>query len=287
MVLFWIKESFKLIGRAKSSFFLSLFSMCISVMLITASLLSVVLSRHFQNNLKKNFSINIFLKDDATQSSTSSLRDYLDKNKYTNTVKYISKEEAADIFVKETGEDFRKLLDYNPMPASYVVTLKPVYVKKDSLDKIINSFSEQQGVDDVVFRQDFVYKVLDIISTVQKYIFIFTGILIFISVYIVFSTVKLITKSKYDELETMKLVGAKLSTIKMPIILNAVFIGLVAGIISVSLTALSAYYLGRTEYLQRIITMYNGLFAVFIFAVGPLIGWMVSVFSLRKITLKI
>ena len=73
----------------------------------------------------------------------------------------------------------------------------------------------------------------------------------------------------------------------MPIIFNAVFIGLVAGIISVSLTAFTAYYLGKTAYLHRIITMYNGLFAVVVLAIGPLIGWIVSVFSLRKITLKI
>ena len=287
MILFWIKESFKLIGRAKSSFFLSLLSMCISVMLIALSLMSVEVSHYYQNNLKMNLGINIFLKDDAHQNNLNSLRKFLKDSKYINTVKYISKEKAADIFVKETGEDFRKLLDYNPLPASYLVTLKPEYVSKDSLNKITSILSKQQGVDEVVFRQEFIYKLLDLISGIQKYIFIFTGILIFISVYIVFSTVKLITKSKYDELETMKLVGAKLTTIKMPIIINAVFIGTIAGIITVATISGVAYYFGKLSYLHRIFELQKGLFIVLIVLIGPVIGCIVSVFSLRKITLKI
>ena len=287
MIFFWIKESFKLIGRAKSSFFLSLFSMCISVMLIIVSLLSIELSGRYRDNLKKNLSINIFLKDDASKDDINSLNKYFGSSRYINSAKYISKEEAATIFVKETGEDFRKLLDYNPLPASYLVTLKPDFVRKDSLNKITALFSKMPGVDEVVFRQEFIYKLLDIISRIQKYIFIITGILIFISIYIVYSTVKLITKSKYDELETMKLVGAKLSTIKMPIILNAVFIGLVAGIISAGIIAAAGIYLDKITYLQSIVEVQNGLPLILILLIGPVIGWFVSIFSLRKITLKI
>lgn len=287
MILFWIKESFKLIGRAKSSFFLSLLSMCISVMLIALSLLSVEVSHYYQKDLKRHLNINIFIKDGASKKDLASLGKFLKDSKYINTEKFISKEEAANIFVSETGEDFRKLLDYNPLPASYLVTLRPEFVSKTALNKIVALFSRQPGVDEVVFRHKFIYKLLDMIGGVQRYIFIFTGILILVSVYIVFSTVKLITKSKYGELETMKLVGAKLSTIKMPIILNAVFIGTVAGIITTVSISGAAYYLGKLSYLKRLFEMQSGLFLLMILLIGPVIGWIVSLFSLRKITLKI
>jgi len=287
MILFWIKESFKLIGRAKSSFFLSLISMSISVMLIAASLLSIELSNHFQNNLKRNLSINIFLKDNLTGNTLSDLKTYFRKSKYTNTVKYISKEEAAKRFINETGQDFRKLLNYNPLPASYLVTLKPSYVEKDSLKKIISNYSKLTGVDEVVFQQEFVYNLLDYLNRIQKYIFLITAVLIFISIYIVYSTVKLITKSKYNELEIMKLVGAKLSTIKMPIIINASFTGLISGIISVAVISGVGYYLGKLVYLHRLFNLRNGLFVLLILLIGPVIGFIISVLSLRKITLKI
>ena len=287
MVLFWIKESFKLIGRAKSSFILSLLSMSISVMLIAASLLSIELSNHFQNNLKRNFSINIFLKENLSSGDLNNLQANLKESNYINTIKFISKEEAADKFIKETGEDFRKLLDYNPLPASYLITLKPAYVEKDSLKKIVKKFSALNGVDEVVYQQDFIYKLLDFLNRIQMYIFIVTGILVFVSIYIVFSTVKLITKSKYEELETMKLVGAKLSTIKIPIILNAMFIGFIAGLISVAVFSGFGYYLGKVIYLYKFLNLRNGFFVIAILLIGPVIGFIVSAFSLRKITLKI
>jgi len=287
MIIFWIKEAFKLIGRAKSSFILSLISTSISVLLITASLMSIELSNHFQNKLKQNVSINIFLKDSLPNSEIRRLKADLNNTVYINTLKYIDKKEAADTFIKETGEDFRKILDYNPLPASFLITLKEGYVEKDSLSNIISSLSNLKGVDDVVFQQEFVYKLLSFLNKVKKYIFIITAVLFLISLYIVYSTIKLITKSKYEEMETMKLVGAKLSTIKMPIVLNSIFIGLFAGLISFGLFAVIFYYFGNIFDIHRLIEYKNGIYIIVLFALGPVIGIIVSLFSLRKINLKI
>ncbi len=287
MIIFWIKEAFKLIGRAKSSFVLSLISTSISVLLITASLISIQLSNQFQNKLKQNISINIFLKDSLSDSAINRLQTKLKSTSYINTLKYIDKKEAAATFIKETGEDFRKILDYNPLPASFLITLKEGYVDKDSLNNITSSLSNLKGVDDVVFQQAFVYKLLSFLNRIKKYIFIITAVLFFISLYIVYSTVKLITKSKYEEMETMKLVGAKLSTIKMPIVLNSIFIGIFAGIISLIVFFLIFNYFGNIIDVRKIIDSKNAAYLAVLFATGPVIGIIVSLFSLRKINLKI
>ena len=287
MIIFWLKESFKLIGRAKSSFFLSLISTSISVCLIAISVISIQLSDHFQKALKRNVSINIFLKDSLSGASISQLQKTLKNKSYINSVKYIDKDQAAKNFIKETGEDFEKVLDYNPLPASFLITLKDNFVERDSLNKVVNLISQIPGVDDVVFQQEFVYKLLTILNRVKKYIFMITAILLLISLYIVYSTVKLITKSKYEELETMKLVGAKLSTIKMPIILNSILIGLFAGIISLVVFSFIIYYFGSVIDLQRFLNFRSGLYILILLTVGPVIGIIVSAFSLRKITLKI
>ena len=218
---------------------------------------------------------------------TELLKFQLDTKNYVSSIIYISKDEAARNFIKETGEDFRKLLDYNPLPASYQISLKDNYVEKDSLNKIVASLSRLSGVDDVVFQQDFVYGILSQVDKVKKYIFVITAILFFIAVYIVYSTIKLIIRSKYDELETMKLVGAKLSTIKMPIILNGIIIGLLAGIISLVVLYSLFSYFGNLIELKRIINFKGGLYIPAALLIGPVIGSMVSVISLRKITLKI
>ena len=287
MINFWLREAFKLIGRAKSSFILSLISTSISVFLIAASLITIQLSNELQRKITTNLNINVFLKDTLKSNDISKLKSDLADKKYINKILYINKNQAAQNFIKETGEDFRKILDYNPLPASFLITLKESYVQRDSMNKIVNTISKMSGVDEVVFQKEFVYKVLSYLNKIKKYIFIVTAILFLISIYIVFSTMKLITKSKYEELETMKLVGAKLSTIKMPIILNGIIIGILSSIISLAGFYFLIYNFSSLIEFQKLININSQFYVLFLLAIGPLIGAVVCIFSLRKITLKV
>ncbi len=287
MFFFWIKESFKLIGRAKSSFFLSLISMSISVTLIASSMVLIRVSNKLQSKIKDNLNINVFLNNDVNNENVSNIRKKLQTEVYLKKLNYIDKQQAAQNFINQTGEDFRKILDYNPLPASFSITLKENYVQKDSLDKIIKQISNFEGVDEVVFQQKFAYQILNDLANLKQYVFIITAVLLLISLYIVYSTVKLITRSKYKEMETMKLVGAKLSTIKIPIVLNAALVGFFAGIVSLGLIGLFIFRFKNTTTFTYLFSIHDLVYLAMLLIVGPLIGILVSIFSLRKVTLKI
>ena len=287
MINFWLREAFKLISRAKSSFFLSLISTSIAVFLIAASLITIQLSNELQRKITTNVNINVFLKDSLKTSGISELKESLSKKKYISKILYIDKNQAAKNFIKETGEDFRNILDYNPLPASFLITLKEGFVERDSMNKIVNSISKMNGVDEVVFQKEFIYKVLSWLNKIKKYIFIITVILFFISIYVVYSTMKLITKSKYEELETMKLVGAKLSTIKMPIILNGIIIGIISSFISLAAFYILIYNFSSLVEFQKLINIDYQIYILLLLAIGPVISALICIFSLRKITLKV
>lgn len=287
MISFYLKEMLRSIRRAKSSFFLSLTSMVIAMLLIIGSVMTIQISADFQRELKNNISINIFLKENLTKEESASVEKEIKQKNFVNTVKYIDKEEAAEKFIKETGEDFRRILDYNPLPASFAVTLKEMYVEPDSLNKIIPVFSKLDGVDEVVFQQEYVKKVLTYLTTFKKYLFIITAILSLISVYIVYSTVKLVTGMKMEEMETLKLVGAKLSTIKIPIILNGMLIGFIASLISIMIFLLYITYIDKYINLLKIFNLRNEYYFTGVLLLGPFIGFIVSIFTLKKVTLKI
>jgi cell division transport system permease protein len=287
MISYYLKETLRSIKRAKSSFFLSLTSMVIAMLLIVGSVMTIQISADFQRDLKNNISVNIFLKENLTKEESASIEKEIKQKDFVNTVKYIGKEEAADKFIKETGEDFRRILDYNPLPASFSVTLKEKFVEPDSLNRIIPVFSQLKGVDEVVFKQEYVKKILTYLSTFKKYLFIITAILFLISVYIVYSTVKLVTGMKMEEVETMKLVGAKLSTIKIPIILNGILIGFIASLISIIIFFLYITYIDKYINLLKIFNLRNEYYFTGVLLLGPFIGFVVSIFTLKKVTLKI
>jgi len=287
MILFWIKEAFKLIARSKFSFLLALVSITLSVILITMSVFIIRSSNYFEKQLKRSIVISVFIKENFTPDELEESKNQLQHQNFLASYEYVSKEQAAEIFIKETGEDFRKILDYNPLPASFNIKLKDEYTGRDSIKNIITKLSGFDWSSEVVFRQDFYHKILSYIDQAKIYIFSLTGIILIVSLYLVYSTVRLILNSKYSELETMKFVGAKLSTIKMPIILNSAITGIFAGFIALGIIMAAYYYLRK--YFPSIdeIIVNKPEFIVMLLALGPIIGIIVTIISLRKISLKI
>jgi cell division transport system permease protein len=286
-MFFSVKEAFRLISRAKASFVLSLLSLSISVILITASVALIQTSQFIQSKIKENVSINLFLQDNLATARIAEIKSELQKSKYIRSVNFINKEKAAEIFIKETGEDFRQLLDYNPLPASYTVTLKAEYFDKDSLHSIISLLSRIKGVEDVSFKDQFIYKLISLMDDIKKYIFIATAIIFFISLYVVYSTVRLIISAKFEELETMKLVGAKLSTIKFPIIINSLIVGILSGIVSLAIFILFISVIGDYISTLSFLGTSKYFYLLLILLTGPLLGLLVSIVTLRRLSLKI
>ena len=287
MILFWLKEAFKLIARSKFSFLLALTSITLSVILITISVFIIRVSNHFEDQLKSNIVISVFIKDAITNNEIENIKTELSQLEYLSSFEFITKDKAAEIFIKETGEDFRKILDYNPLPASFNLKLKNEYAIRDSIKKVIKNLSGYQWSDEVIFRQDFYQKILNYIDQAKVYVFALTGLIFLVSLYLVYSTVRLILNSKYSELETMKFVGAKLSTIKMPIILNSALTGLLSGFIALGIIWVLYFYV--KDFLITIDTVFPNKieFIVVLLALGPIIGITVTILSLRKISLKI
>lgn len=287
MIFFWFKEAFKLIARSMFSFLLALTSITLSVILITISVFIIRFSNHFEDQLKRNIIISVFIKDNITTAEIDNIKTELSQLKYLSSSEFIDKNKAAEIFIKETGEDFRKILDYNPLPASFNLKLKIDYANRDSIKIIIKNLSAYKWSDEVIFRQDFYQKILMYIDQAKVYVFGLTGLIFLVSLYLVYSTVRLILNSKYSELETMKFVGAKLSTIKMPIILNSAIIGLLAGLIALGI--IWVLYIYAKEFLLSIdnIIPTKIEFIGLLLLLGPAIGIFVTILSLRKISLKI
>ncbi|MEP0861242.1 MAG: hypothetical protein HRF52_07360 [Ignavibacterium sp.] len=285
---FVLKETIKLILRSKLNFFLNLISLTLCVLLILLSFYLIRASKFLQEYVQQNISLNIFIKDSVSDDLLNNFSEQLKNQPFTSKIEFISKEKAAEIFLKETGEDFRKILDYNPLPASYTLYLKNEYTNKDSLKKVINTIQQEAIVTEVVSKMEFLQKIIAFSEKVKLYIFMFTGFMLLVSIYLVYSTVKLIMNSKYEELETMKLVGAKLSTIKLPIIFNIILVGLLSGAISILISfSVISYFNIEYNLLLKMTGFDFRLFIVLILLIGPFIGSIVTTVALRKISLRV
>lgn len=286
MILFSIKEALKSIKRNKLSFILSLITSTVSLILISASLSIILFSQEFKTKLTDQLVVNVFLKSSINELEKSNIETNLNQLNCIKSIKFIDKNQALNIFIKETGDDFRKILDYNPLPESYSVKFDENYYDKDSLFAIIKNIKNNEGVDDVVYEADLTNSVITTLNSVRKYVYTITIILLIISIYIVYSTLKIIINSRQEELEIMKLVGAKIHTLKIPILLNALIIGILSLLFSFGIFYLIERYLVLTALTELIIKNYFIYIAVLIIA-GPILNISVSIFALKNIKLKL
>jgi cell division transport system permease protein len=287
MFFFYIAEAFRSIKSAKSSFILTTISLTISVLLILFSYIALQLSDYYSSSLKSSIKINVFIKESFTQSEQEKLVGELHNKIYSDSVEFISKDKAAEQFINETGEDFRKILDYNPLPASFVVKISETYAHSDSLNFIIKDLSGLESVDEVVFKEGFIYKLLNYIDTVKVYLFLLTFLVSIVALYLVYATIRLIVNSRMVDFETMKLVGAKLSTIKIPVIFNGLLAGIFAGVFSYMIFLFFKKQLLVFEALEMIFTRNLSEYLLIMFMTGPVLVFIVSVVTLRKVSLKI
>ena len=287
MIFFHIREAFKSISRAKASFILTFISLGIAVVLIIASVAAVQLSNLLEKKLKDNINLNIFIKGNTNANEIQSFKEELENFKFIRSVNFISKEQAAETFINETGEDFREILSYNPLPASFVVTLNFDEVTSDSLHLVADQIASFEWVDEVVFKNSFVYKVFYYIDKSKLYLAIVTVLFFLIALYLVYTTIRLITNARMRELETMKLVGAKLSTIKIPIILNGVIAGLLSGILAFAAFWFLFTKVSSFSLIVDLIEQHGYLYILLLLVTGPALSFLVTVYALRKITLKI
>jgi cell division transport system permease protein len=187
---------------------------------------------------------------------------------------------------EKTGEDFFNVLEKNPLPASFAIKLNPDSVSYQSIKSIIATLKEIKGVDEVVYDYSLTLKVLNYLNESKKIIYFLGGFLILLSIYLVYSNNRLMLSSRLDQYNTMKLVGAKLSAIKVPILLNGIVMGLIAALLCIGLYFLAINLIAkfyRSFQMEEINYYLIGI----TLALGILLGFIGSFLSTLKISLKI
>ncbi len=286
MFLYYLKETFNSLFRAKFASLLIILTTTVAILFVTFSIALVAFSNTINKKLKENIKISLFLNDTLTQAQTKKVGEKVFSNLFVNSYKYVSKKEALEKMKKKTGEDFLDVLEKNPLPASFDVKLNPDSVTYQSIESIIKTLKKIKGVDEVVYDYSLTLKVLNYLNKSKQVIYFLGGFLILLSIYLVYSNNRLMLSSRLDQYNTMKLVGAKLSTIKAPILLNGILMGLIAALLCIGLYFLAINLIAKF-YRSFPMGNLNYYFIGITLLLGILLGFIGSFLSTLKISLKI
>ncbi|XWN34743.1 MAG: permease-like cell division protein FtsX [Roseivirga sp.] len=198
--------------------------------------------------VKENVKIQVYLHKNISESESIrvsqllSKQDFVYKQNGYAQVKFFSKEDAAQEFIRATGEQFLRVLDDNPLRDVYVVSIAPSYQSATQLQAIKEEIEAMSGVFEVDYVEDFVTSINNNIAKLGTVLAIFAVILLVVVSVLINNTIRLAVYSQRFLIRSMNLVGATAAFIRRPFLARAVLIGLIAGTVADLLLLLLLHY---------------------------------------------
>lgn len=214
------------------------FSIFLSLVVVGLFGLLFIHANKLTSVIKENIEVQVYLKKGISDNQriqvqkTLSSKDYIAKKSDELQIRFVSKEEAAEEFIQETGEDFTNFLGDNPLRDAYVINIGSESQSTEALQNIKDEIQNMTGVFEVVYVESLVESINKNLTKISLALLAFAAILILIVVLLINNTIKLALFSQRFLIRSMQLVGAKAGFIQKPFLLRSVWNGLTAGILA-------------------------------------------------------
>jgi cell division transport system permease protein len=240
------------------------------------------------DRLRESVVIHVMLAGGLSDEQKTELRAAIETHEVARAVTYVSKEEAAERFIAESGEDFTAFLGddpaANPLPDSFEVGLAARGSEDGVIGAFVSSVEALPGVDEVVYQRGVVEQIGTNLGKFNLVLMLFGGALLVISLILLNNTIRMTIIARRRVINTMKLVGATAGFIMRPFAASAVLQGLGAGLISTGMFALLVF--GLREGVPEIgfITdnVLPGVIAGGMVVMGVVISLLFTVLSVNK-----
>jgi cell division transport system permease protein len=231
-IRYLIKEGFSGFERAKLSMVSAIVTITISLLLLSCFTILFLNANSVVESLRDKVEMEAFLTENLSPELIVEAKERIASIIGVREIKFISKEEAATIFKEEFGEDIYKVLNFNPLPPSVKVYLKPLYRTSAAASVVYDSVRAVKGVEDVIYRKTLL-EMLD--KQAMSLLWLMFGIGVFVtisSVFLVANTIRLAIYAKRTIIQTMKLIGATRGFIRTPFLIEGLVQGLIGGVAS-------------------------------------------------------
>ena len=217
------------------------FSVIISITLVLffVGILGLFLlnTKSLASHFKEQIVMTVYLKDSAKDIEITQMQKKIQLNSSTKRVQFKSKEEAAEEYARDIGEDFVEFLGFNPLLNSIDIYFNAEYVNALSLNQTKTEIEISDFVAEVVYDQPLVTLLEKNIERISFVLLISTALFVVIALLLINSSIRLSIYSKRFVIKTMQLVGATKSFIRRPFILSHLSLGIISSFLA--LTALN------------------------------------------------
>ncbi|MCL5675852.1 MAG: ABC transporter permease [Patescibacteria group bacterium] len=184
--------------------------------------------------------VTAFLKDSTTKDQAGGIMQKLEETNKTASVKYISKEDALNIYKQQNKNDplLLEMVSASILPASIEVSAKEI----GDLNSLSDILKKETGVDEVVFQKDVVDTLVRWTTALRTIGVVFIAFLAAMATLVILTIIGMRISSRKEEIEIMRLVGASSWYIRWPFIFEGMFYGAMGAVFAWALSYGLLYY---------------------------------------------
>ncbi|HEX5456465.1 MAG TPA: permease-like cell division protein FtsX [Candidatus Saccharimonadales bacterium] len=224
---------------------LSIAATAVMVVTLTIVLFSIIVNATFTNtinDINAKIDISVYLKDSVTEQQRTGLINELKSLPNVKSVNFKSKETVLDEYKEANKGNVDLLLAIsqtdNPLPAT--IQVKPIDpLQIDNIKTILEEPKNEALQSDPTSysgdRKEAIDKITHATAFFRRAVFV--GIIVFavISMLIIFNTIQMAIFNRRDELQIMRLLGARPWYIRGPFIVETMIYGIVAAVVSIAI----------------------------------------------------
>lgn len=287
---YFLSEGFKNVFKNKKSTISCLGIMCVTMLMFGVFFAIGKNITHIVSNLEDAQAIRVNIQNDTSEEDVVKMRDQILAIDGVADAKRKTKQDAFNEMKSKLEGYTSSMEGIEPdfLFDSYIVTLTDLDMN-DSVQEQISKLPHFRSITSS-------NQTINTLSTVGKWIRIFTGtilvVLILISIFIIANTIKLTVHARRKEISIMKYVGATNSFIRAPFMIEGIIIGIMSS--AISLGIVGALYnwgtikMAQSETIQKIgvnMLQFKDLFSSILIVyiiLGVGIGIIGSRISMRK-----
>ena len=200
------------------------------------------------------YEFQVFFSEDVDNIRAAELVDQIGAIEGIKFASLITKEEAADIFQREFGENIFDLLEENPLPPGSVLKLQQPKDGRIDVNPIIKQIELVEGVDEVRYQGR-------LISLIERYyegffaaVTALAATILFGTVILISNTIRLSIYARRDFIRILKLVGATDRFVRFPFMIEGILEGFFGSLVA---AAVSYGFVEGSNYFLSLFTQYR------------------------------
>ena len=216
------RESLKSISRNGWMTFASVSAVTVTLLLVGVFVMIMMNLNKVADDLEKDVEIKVYVELTADEAAITKLEQDIKDTTGIEEVTYSPKGEELNKLVVDFGEDLRLFEQQNPLHnVFYAKATNPQETEKvaTKLDRLDNTFEVKYG-------EGKIEKLFSFLNTGRNVGLVLILALLFTAMFLISNTIRITIVARRRDIEIMKLVGATNWFIRIPFILEGMWLGI-------------------------------------------------------------